>query len=237
MLSGYGKKDTLLVKYDFLGNIVQASTIGGVEDDTFTQMIIKDNRVIIAGLSGSSEISASHFENSNFVINKLGEVDTLIVTLDRDFVIQEGMNLNGEEGAVVQEIGINQYTEQLMILSSTGVHTQRIVKDTLDYEVEYKNGFLKVIANEEIVKATLFDGTTTHDIINGIEVGYGGYEIKVTSVTGQTVTKVVSFSAPVKDKISMMDIVVTSLIPVSVLGIGVLLTLVIRKRQKEALEA
>ena len=167
--------------------------------------------------------------NSSFYINKLGEVDTLIVTLDKELIIQDGLNLGYEEGAELQEIGINQYTEQLMILSTNGVHTQRVVKNTLDFKVVYKDGMLKVESSEEIASAFVYNGEDYMEIGEGIELPYGAYEVTVTSTDGQTLTKVVGFS-----KVSTSH----SILPMitffaSILMIVVLTVLVIRKYKKQ----
>jgi hypothetical protein len=139
------------------------------------------------------------------------------------------MNLTYSEGSVLQEIGINQYTEQLMILSSNNLQTQRIVEDTLKYEVVYKDGVLTIDANEEIASAYVFDGTEYREIGEGIELPYGAYEIKVTSITGQSYTKVVGFEPPVVEHSILPMIALFA----SILTLCVLSILVIRKYKKE----
>ena len=37
-----------------------------------------------------------------------------LITLEKSLIIEEGLNLNGDEADLVQEIGINQYTEKIL---------------------------------------------------------------------------------------------------------------------------
>ena len=222
VLDVYGNKDSMIVKYDYNGNLVQLSSIGGKGDDTFNQIIVRDNKVVIAGISSSTDITASHYSNTNFHINKLGEIDTLIITLNRDLIIEEGLNLSYEEGKELQEIGINQYTEQLMILASDGIYTQKIVDNTFNFEVIYENGILKIEANEEIANAVLFDGTNYYDIGDGIKVPYGAYEVKVTSLSGQSYTQVVGFEVPVEHSILPMIMLFISIVSLAVLTLTII---------------
>ena len=233
MLDVYGNKDAMVVKYDYNGNLTQFSIIGGEGDDTFNQVLVTDEKVIVAGKSSSTYVTASHYNCGYFKINKLGDMDTVIITMDKALIIEEGLNLSGDEADLVQEIGINQYTEQLMILSSNGVHTQKVVEDTLDFDITYTNGVLKVRANETIVSATAFDGTNYYDIGKGIELEEGVYEIKVTSASGQTYSKnytVAPGLVPTEVEHSILPMI--SLF-VSIFTLGVLTVLVIKKRKNE----
>jgi hypothetical protein len=120
-----------------------------------------------------------------------------------------------------------------MILSSNGVHTQKVVEDTLDFDITYTNGVLKVRANEEIVSATAFDGENYYEIGKGIELEEGVYEIKVTSASGQTYYKnytVAPGLVPTEVEHSILPMI--SLF-VSVFTLGVLTVLVIKKRKNE----
>ena len=230
----YGDKDAMVVKYDFNGNLVQLSTIGGEGSDTFTEILVTHDKVIVAGKSSSEYITASHYNCGNFRINKIGDMDTVIITMDKSLIIEEGLNLSGDEADLVQEIGINQYTEQLMILSSTGVHTQKVVDTTLDFNVTYTNGVLKVKANESIVSATAYDGENYYEIGKGIELAEGIYEITVTSESGQTYSKnyTVEFGmTPTPAETSIVPMV--SLIA-SVFALAVVTILVIKKNKKTA---
>jgi hypothetical protein len=190
MLDMYGEKDTLVVKYNYLGDLIQFSVVGGEGNDTFNQVLVTSDKVIIAGKSSSSYVTASHYNCGSFRINKIGEIDTVIITMDKSLIIEEGLNLSGDEADLVQEIGINQYTEQLTILSSNGVHTQKVVENTLDFDITYVDGVLKVKASESIVSATAYDGENYYEIGDGIELPEGAYEITVTSESGQTYSKV-----------------------------------------------
>jgi hypothetical protein len=231
MLDVYGNKDSMIAKYDYNGNLVQLSTIGGEGDETFNQILVTTDKVIIAGTTTSSEISASHYQNNNFRINKIGETDALIITLNKSLIIEEGLNLSYEDGMELQEIGINQYTEQLMILSSTGVHTQKVVDNTLKFNIVYENGVLKVKANEEIVSATAFDGANYYEIGNGIKLPVGAYEIKVTSKSGQVVTQVIGIQ-PAVEVIVKDNTLPTTILFASVLALGALTIIIIRKHKK-----
>ena len=120
-----------------------------------------------------------------------------------------------------------------MILSSSGVHTQKVVDDTLEFEVLYKDGMLSIKANEEIVSAILYDGKKYYEIGEGIEVPYGAYEVKVTSITGQSVVQVVGFEPEVRDH-SILPMIAMIL---SIITLAVLTVLVIRKYRKEYVNA
>ena len=229
IVDSYGNKDGMIIKYDYLGNMLQLSFIGGVGDDTFNQILVSNSKVIVAGTTTSEEVTASHYMNNNYRINKIDETDALIITLNKSLIIEDGLNLSYEEGVELQEIGINQYTEQLMILSSSGVHTQKVVDDTLEFEVLYKDGMLSIKANEEIVSATLYDGTHYYDIGEGIEVPYGAYEVKVVSVTGQTIVQVVGFEPETIDHSILPMLAMFA----SIATLGILTILVIKKYKKE----
>ena len=233
MLDVYGEKDSLLVKYDYEGNMNQISAVGGEDVDTFNQILVTSDKVIIAGKSGSVNVTASHAASGSLLINKLSHMDTVIITMDKDLIIEEGLNLNGDEADLVQEIGINQYTEQLMILSTEGVHTQKVVESTLDFDVTYINGVLKVKANEEIVNATAFNGTNYYEIGNGIELEEGVYEIKVTSASGQTYSKNYTVEIGMTPIATSNNIIPMISLFVSILTLSILSILVIKKYKKE----
>ena len=233
LLDEYGAKDGMIVKYDYDGNMVQLSSIGGAGDDTFTQLLVTSTNVIVAGLSNSSTITASHYHNNTFNINRLSDMDTVIITMNKDLIIEEGLNLSGDEANLVQEIGINQYTEQLMILSSSGVHTQKVVANKLKFDVVYENGTLKVKANEEIAYATLFDGNEYIEINKGIKIAPGAYEVTVTSTSGVSLTKVVNVNIPVIGSVEEHSILPMISMFISIMTLAVLTVLVIKKYKRE----
>ena len=232
ILDVYGAKDGMIAKYDYNGNMIQLSSIGGVGDDFFNQIYVTSDKVIVAGTTTSDEISASHYQNNNFRINKLGETDALIITLNKSLIIEEGLNLSYEEGMELQEIGINQYTEQLMILSSAGVHTQKVIENTLKFNLVYENGVLKVKANEEIASAVAYDGTNYYEIGNGIKLPYGAYEIKVTSKSGQVVTQVIGLEPVVQVVVKENTSLATTILFASILALSTLTIIIIRKHKK-----
>ena len=231
-----GGKDGIVVKYNYNGSIILTTTVGGTGDDTFTQVITKGDSIIIAGLSSSPRIRASASRDGGFIINRLGDIDTLIITLSKSFEIEEGMNLTGSEGELVQEIGINQYTEQLMILNSSGVHTQKVIDNTFTFDVNIENGVLTVEGNEEIRSARLYDGTETYDINDGIEVKPGAYEVEVTSANGQTLRKVIN----VEETITIVNEIkvtrnilpqITIISASSIIILGLLALFIIKRRK------
>jgi len=195
LLDSYGGKDGLILKYDYLGNLVQTTTVGGENDDTFNQIIVEGDNIVIAGLSGSREITASHFMNNSYNINLIGELDTMIITLNKEFIIQGGLNLAGKEGELVQEIGIHQYTEQVMVLSATGVSTQRLLEKSFTFDHTYENGILSITGSSAIASAMLVDGDEMIDITNGYKVAPGAYEVRVRSVDGHIVNKVITIGS------------------------------------------
>jgi hypothetical protein len=161
-------------------------------------------------------------------------MDTVIVTMNKSLIIEEGLNISGDEADLVQEIGINQYTEQLMILSSSGVHTQKVVENTLKFEVVYKDGKLSIKSNEEIASATLYDGNEYVEINDSLDVAPGAYEVTVTSTSGVSQTKVINVDIPVINTVVEEH----SILPmismfISIFTLSVLTLLLIRKYRKE----
>ena len=233
MLDRYGEKDTLVVKYNYLGDLVQFSVVGGEGNDTFNQVLVTSDKVIIAGKSSSSYVTASHYNCGSFRINKIGETDTVIITLNKSLIIEEGLNLSGDEADLVQEIGINQYTEQLMILSSNGVHTQKVVENTLDFDITYVDGVLKVKANESIASATAYDGENYYEIGKGIELEEGVYEITVTSESGQTYSKNYTVEIGMTPVVENNSILPMISLFVSTFTLGLLVILLVKKAKKE----
>ena len=115
MFENKGEMDGIIIKYNLNGGVELTSCIGGNGNDEFTEIILDKEDIVIAGLSSSDSITASNINNGIFTINRLGDVDTLIIRLDKDLIIESGMNLSGEEGQLVQDIGINQYTRNICI--------------------------------------------------------------------------------------------------------------------------
>ena len=65
---------------DFISDsILDACLEQDKESRVAVETLISNNKVVVAGTSSSSDVSASHYLNSNFHVNKLGEVDTLII--------------------------------------------------------------------------------------------------------------------------------------------------------------
>ena len=137
--------------------------------------------------------------------------------------------MDGSEGELVQEIGINQYTEQLMILSDSGVHTQKVIDNTFNYDIIVDDKFLTIQSDEEIRSARLFDGNEAFDINEGIKVKPGSYEIEVISANGKILRKVINISEDVKVNRSILPAILLLSSSITILGLIVLLILKKRK--------
>ena len=56
-----------------------------------------------------------------------------LITLEKSLIIEEGLNLNGDEADLVQEIGINQYTEKILQRRKY----DKFVKKTIDKNLQF----------------------------------------------------------------------------------------------------